>query len=218
MANLITVARLGLLFAVIAAIYFGGVRVITLCMPIVAFIFAADGFDGYVARRRRSASQFGAVFDIAGDRIVENAFWIVFAELDLIPVWVPLLVMTRGFIVDGVRAISYAEGKTAFGKDNMMRSDFTRWLTGGRLMRGLYGYAKALGFVFLVGLEGYRHHDAGGTFLGGLYANDAYRAIGWTCVWGALVLTVIRGLPVIYDASSLWTKPDPAPDHVSKSQ
>jgi hypothetical protein len=31
--------------------------------------------------------------------------------------------------------------------------------------------------------------------------------IGWICVWGALALTVIRGLPVIFDASSLWSKP-----------
>lgn len=207
MANLITIGRLLLVFIVIGLIYEGDVTTITVCIPIVALIFAADGVDGYVARKRHSTSQFGSIFDIAGDRIVENALWIAFSNLGLVPVAAPLLVMTRGFVVDGIRSVSYSAGKTAFGSDTMMRSDFSRRLTAGRFMRGLYGYAKALGFVFLTGLEGYRHHDASGTFLGDAYGSEIVRILGWTCVWGALALTVIRGLPVIFDATSLWSKP-----------
>lgn len=211
MANLITVGRLILLFVVISLIYFGNVKVITACMPAIAFVIALDGLDGWVARKRRSTSQFGAIFDIAGDRVVENALWVVFAHLQLIPIWVPLLVLTRGFIVDSLRSLSYADGGTAFGDKNMMKSDFTRWLTAGRFMRSLFGYAKALGFVFLTGLEGYRHHETAGTFLGGLYDIEFFRFLGWVCVWGAVALTIIRGLPVIYDAASMWNvrQPDP---------
>jgi CDP-diacylglycerol---glycerol-3-phosphate 3-phosphatidyltransferase len=200
MANLITIGRLVLLFVVIALIYVGNVTVITLCMPAIAIMIALDGLDGWIARRQKSTSQFGAVFDIAGDRIVENSLWVVFAHLHLIPVWVPLMVLTRSFVVDGLRSMSYAEGMTAFGESNMMRSEFTRWLTAGRFMRSLFGYAKALGFVFLTGLEGYRHHDTAGTLLGSLYSAELFRFAGWICVWGAVVLTVVRGLPVIYDA------------------
>jgi CDP-diacylglycerol--glycerol-3-phosphate 3-phosphatidyltransferase len=205
MANLITIGRLILLFVAIALIYFGNVTIITLMMPTIAFVIALDGLDGWVARRRQSTSQFGAVFDIAGDRVVENSLWVVFAHLHLIPVWVPLLVLTRSFIVDSMRAISYADGMTAFGERNMMRSDFTRWLTAGRFMRTVFGYSKALGFVFLTGLEGYRHHDTAGTFLGGLYDIDFYRFCGWVCVWGAVALTIVRGLPVVYDAVASWS-------------
>jgi CDP-diacylglycerol---glycerol-3-phosphate 3-phosphatidyltransferase len=211
MANLITIGRLLLVFIVIALVYEGGVTTIAFCIPVVALIFAADGLDGYVARKRKSTSQFGSIFDIAGDRIVENALWIAFANLGLITVAAPLLVMTRGFVVDGIRSVSYSEGKTAFGNENMMRSDFTRWLTAGRFMRGLYGYAKALGFVFLTGLEGYLHRDSDGTFIGSVYGSEVVRILGWTCVWGALALTVVRGLPVIFDASTLWSKPQQAP-------
>ncbi|MCC6790308.1 MAG: CDP-alcohol phosphatidyltransferase family protein [Thermomicrobiales bacterium] len=210
MANMITIGRLVLLFVIIALIYDGNVTVITLCMPAIAAIIALDGLDGWVARRRNSTSQFGAIFDIAGDRVVENCLWVVFAHLQLIPVWVPLLVLTRGFIVDGIRSMSYAEGMTAFGESNMMRSDLTRWLTAGRFMRTLFGYAKALGFVFLTGLEGYRHHDTTDAFLGQLYDVELYRFAGWLCVWGAVALTIIRGLPVIYDSIGAWTKPQSA--------
>src|SRR5215211_1216216 len=206
MANIITIARLVLLFVVIALIYVGNVQVITLCILLLAVVFASDGLDGWVARRRGSTSQFGAMFDIAGDRVVENALWIVFADLDLIPVWVPLLVMTRGFLVDGLRAISYSEGMTAFGDKNMMRSDFTRWLTAGRFMRGLYGYAKALGFMFLTGLVAWEQRDTSDTFLGTVYDVEAFRFIGWMLVWAAVALTVIRGLPVIMDAMAIMNE------------
>lgn len=200
MANLITVARLALLFFTIWLIYAGNVQVITACIFLLLIVFVSDGLDGWVARRRRSTSDFGAVFDIASDRVVENALWVVFAHLHLIPVWIPLLVLTRGFLVDGLRAISYSEGKTAFGANNMMRSPFTEWLTAGRFMRALYGYAKSLAFMFLTGLEAWKHHDATGTVIGAIYDVDAIRWIGWGVVGITIALTVIRGLPVIFDA------------------
>jgi CDP-diacylglycerol--glycerol-3-phosphate 3-phosphatidyltransferase len=214
-ANLITVARLLLLFIAIGMIYWGNAGAILAAVPLIAVVFAGDGLDGYVARRRKSTSQFGAVFDIAGDRIVENALWVIFAELQLIPVWIPLLVLTRSFVVDGLRSISYAEGMTAFGDRNMMRSALTTWLTAGRFMRTLYGYAKAFGFLFLTGLEGYRHRDAPDSLIHQAYDWDPLRWAGWACVVVAVGLTVVRGLPVIYDASALWSKPAPPKDNPS---
>lgn len=199
MANAITIGRLVLLFVVVYLIYHGTVQVITLCMLLLLLVIAADGIDGWVARKRNETSTFGAVFDIAGDRIVENTLWIVFSDLGLIPVWVPILVISRGFIVDGLRALSMQEGMTAFGEKNMMRSPFTTWLTAGRFMRGFFGYAKALAFVFLCGLQAWEHHDTADTFLGSVYSMDWYRYLGWTLVWLAVALTVIRGIPVIVD-------------------
>lgn len=204
MANLITVGRILLLFIGVAGMYFGNVAVITASMVLIAITFALDGVDGYVARRRGETSPLGAVIDIAGDRIVENVLWVVFAHLDLIPIWVALLVMTRGFIVDALRSLSYAEGMTAFGEKTMMRSPLTRWLTAGRFMRASFGYAKAIGFVFLTGMAAYRHHDTQGTLIGAVYGLTAYRFVGWLVVWLAVALTVIRGIPVIIDAIALW--------------
>ncbi len=214
MANLITVARLILLFIVVWLIYVGNVRVVTACMPLIIVVFASDGLDGWVARKRGSASTFGAVFDIMGDRIVENVLWVIFADLDLIPVWIPLMVLSRGFVVDGLRSMSLAEGKTPFGKDNMMRSPITEWLTAGRFMRGFFGWAKAAGFVFLTGLAGYERLDTDGTFLGWLYDQDWVGWLGWSLVWSAVALTVVRGIPVIIDAMA-YIRSDSAPSRAS---
>jgi CDP-diacylglycerol---glycerol-3-phosphate 3-phosphatidyltransferase len=208
MANAITIGRLILLFVVIWLIYTGSVRVLTASMLLIMIVFAGDGIDGWVARRTGTTSTFGAVFDIAGDRIVENALWIIFADLDLLPVWVPLLVISRGFIVDGLRALSFAEGMTAFGDRNMMRSPITQWLTAGRFMRALFGYMKAAGFVFLTGLVAWERHDTAGTFIGAVYGFDPFRWFGWFLVIGAVILTVVRGLPVVWDAIPMMREMD----------
>ena len=217
MANLITVGRLLLLFVVVALIYRDPVGLTAVAIVLIAVVFIGDGLDGYVARRRGSTSQFGAVFDIAGDRVVETVLWVVFADLGVIRVWVPLLVITRGLIVDALRSLSYAEGMTAFGERNMMRSPLTRWLTAGRFMRGLYGYAKAIGFLFLTGLVAYRDPRSAGTWIADVYGWDAVRAAGWLFVWLAVALMVIRGLPVIVDSLAYLRDPElrgPAPSAV----
>ena len=198
MANLITIGRLLLLFVTIALIYTRSYSVVAWCTLLIAIVFATDALDGFVARRRRSASDLGAVLDIAGDRVVENALWVVFAQLGLIGVWAPMLVLTRGFFVDAMRSMSYTSGKTAFGEKTMMRTPLSQFIAASRFMRSFYGLAKALGFVFLTSL--FAAHIAPDTALGRFYAHDAIRIFGWVMVYSALALTVIRGIPVLIDA------------------
>lgn len=200
MANAITVGRLILLFIAVYVLYNGGVTAIAIAAIAIGIAIILDGLDGWVARRYNETGPLGAAFDIAGDRIAENVLWVVYADLGLIPIWVPLLMLTRGFLVDSLRAIGYGEGKTAFGENNMMRSPLTTWLTAGRPMRLIYGWAKLLAFVFLGGLVAYQNRDASGTLLGDLYDWDPFRWFGWLCVWGSVVLSIVRGLPVVYDA------------------
>ncbi len=210
MANLVTVARLVLLFAVIAMMHYRPVDLAVFSMILLAVVFAGDGLDGWVARKRGSTSRFGAAFDIAGDRIVETVLWIFFAWERLIPLWVPFLVVVRGGIVDTIRGLAYADGMTPFGERNMMRSPITRWLTAGRFMRGLYGYVKATAFVFLAGYLGYVQPEAAGTWLNQLYSIDIVRWFGWLNVWAAVVLMIVRGLPVVLDAAPYLTQSDAA--------
>lgn len=200
MANLITIGRLFLLFVTIALIYARSYTFAVLSVALIAVVFLSDGLDGFVARRRGSTSDFGAVLDIAGDRVVENAYWIVFAHVGLVGVWAPLLVMTRGFLVDAMRSVSYTAGKSAFGENTMMLTPLSRFLTASRFMRAFYGVAKALGFVFLAGLFGSELASARGSTLAELYESDLLRVVGWFMVYSALALTVVRGVPVLFDA------------------
>ncbi|MGA7671629.1 MAG: CDP-alcohol phosphatidyltransferase family protein [Nitrolancea sp.] len=198
MANLITIGRLLLLFVTIALVYSRSYSVVVWCTLLIGIVFASDALDGFVARRRQSTSDLGAVIDIAGDRVVENALWVVFAQLGLIGVWAPLLVLTRGFFVDAMRGMSYSAGKTAFGEKTMMRTPLSQFIAASRFMRAFYGVAKALGFVFLTSL--FASHLSAGSSLDRFYSHDPIRYFGWAMVYSALALTVIRGVPVLIDA------------------
>jgi CDP-diacylglycerol---glycerol-3-phosphate 3-phosphatidyltransferase len=200
MANLITIGRLGLLFITIALIYTRSYPIVAAMAVMVMVVFVSDALDGFIARRRGSESEFGAVLDIAGDRVVENALWIVFAHLGLIGVWAPLLVMTRGFFVDTMRSVGYTQGKTAFGESTMARSPITRFLTASRFMRAFYGAAKGIAFVFLTALFAARLPEADGTLYARLIDSLPILVLGWFMVYASLALTVIRGVPVILDA------------------
>ena len=108
MANLITLGRVLLLFITVGFIYVGwpgnglpGDAFLLLVAAVLTLIvFLGDAFDGMVARARGETNEFGAVVDIAGDRIVENVYWVIFAHLGLISVWFPLVQIARSFTVD----------------------------------------------------------------------------------------------------------------------
>ena len=69
-------------------------------VPLAFVALVMDWLDGYLARRLGCESKVGGVLDIVGDRIAENVWWVVFAWLHVIPLWVPIVVLSRG-ICDG---------------------------------------------------------------------------------------------------------------------
>jgi CDP-diacylglycerol--glycerol-3-phosphate 3-phosphatidyltransferase len=161
-----------------------------------------DALDGIVARRMGLASKLGAVLDITADRIVEHVYWITFAVAQLVPLWMPLVIVTRSFVVDGVRGLALARGRTAFGESSMARSRLTRFLTASRAMRSVYGIAKLGAFLLLgtlVALDG--------SIPGGVYA--ALEAGAMACALLTVALCVIRGIPVVADAAA-YLEPDGA--------
>ncbi len=200
MANLITLGRIVLLFIAIWLLYTEEYAIVVLSGFLIGITFLGDGLDGWVARRRGSSSRFGAVFDIAGDRIVENVLWVVFANLHTIGVWVPIVVITRSFIVDVVRAEMLTEGKTPFGENTMARSSITHFLTASRFTRAYYGWSKAIAFVLLAWYVAWQLPASEGTVLASVYDNELFRVVMWFLVYSSVAICVIRGLPVIYDA------------------
>ena len=99
-ANLITLFRLILAFVVIS-LFGHHIYLDILLVVLIGLILFLDAVDGYVARKLNQTSDFGALFDIIGDRIVECIFWVYFAVVGLIPLWIPVIVIARGFFTDG---------------------------------------------------------------------------------------------------------------------
>ncbi len=192
MANAITLTRLLLLFVLVAMAYEAAPGWQLLNAPLLLLIFALDGLDGYVARRRGETSGFGALFDIAVDRVVENVLWVVLADLEWIPIWVAIVFITRGAIVDSIRYAGMAQGKTPFGA---MRSPIGRFLVASRFMRALYGAVKAATFAWVFLLQPWPALDPA------LWAEWAGPGAAMTALlaYSAVALCLARGVPVVIE-------------------
>ena len=191
MANLVTLSRLLLLFIVVWLMYQEPTPWQFSSFFLIILIFVADALDGYVARKRGETSLFGALFDIAGDRIVELTLWIVFADNALVPIWVPLVFIARGVIVDTIRSSNaVAHGVEPFA---LMRSPFGKFVVASKLMRALYAVVKAIAFAGLALREPFEQ-----------WLPDIWRHVDWPittltyfCVYLSVLLCIARGAPVI---------------------
>lgn len=196
MANLISLSRILLLIPVAWLVYLppGGVQFVAFFLVIV--IFLTDIFDGYLARKQGTANQFGALFDITADRIVEMTLWIVAADVDLVPVWVPIVFVMRGAIVDTIRSeAAVSENVAPF---DAMRTDWGRRLVAGRFMRAFYATVKACAFCALVAIAPLAAEFPS------LWADFGRLWLGMAnfFVYLAVVLCLLRGLPVIIEFAS----------------
>lgn len=211
MANLITVGRIGLLFFGVTLLFRADFASLVGAAGVALVVVLADGLDGWVARARGEASRFGAVFDIVGDRIVEAAYLICFAYLGVIPLWIPLLVLCRGFLVDGLRGLALERGQTAFGASTMMVSRLGRALTSSRTSRASYGAVKAAVFVVVPIALAIALPDAPA---GSVAYQPALLALGLLLAYAVAAFCLVRGLLVIHDARSLiWPARKHAGEH-----
>lgn len=85
----------------------------SLFVPAAAiFLIAAisDLLDGYIARRSGKASTLGIYLDLVADKILTSCVLLVFVDLGILPTWPAALIITREFIVSGLRTVAAAEG------------------------------------------------------------------------------------------------------------
>lgn len=192
MANQITFGRCLLLLVLLLVVYWGGPWLQLANAPLIALIIGSDGIDGWVARKRGEESVFGATFDIAADRMVENVLWVVLAHLGFIGVWVPLLFIVRGNLVDAIRSKGAESGTAAF---DMMQSPVGRFIVAGKFMRIGYAVVKAVTFGWILFWQPFPELTP--AFW------DAWSAVitsvGLALVILSAALCVLRGLPVVIE-------------------
>ena len=196
MANLITLLRFPLLFVYVTLLYTDNPSLQFWCVPFIVFIILMDMFDGLIARALGEVSLLGSVLDIATDRTFEIILWVVFAHLGLIPIVIPLIVITRGTTVDAVRAVGMKDGLAAF---EQVKHPISRFLVSSRFMRDSYGIAKGFAFAFLTLNLGLR--TLGSEFESGVHI--AALALSWL----SIAFTIARGLPVLIEGYRFLNKP-----------
>lgn len=211
MANLLTIARVLLLFGVVAVwarkTHFELWWLDLLMVVLLAWVIFMDALDGWVARKRHEETEVGALLDIAGDRIVELVLWVFFAVRQdasgspFVPYWVPAVIITRTVVTDLIRSVAFQKGKTPFGKKTMMESAWAKQIVSSRWSRGAYGAMKAVAFCalgLLLGLERMGREGA---------AMTVYRTFVDVLVYATAAFCVIRALPVVWDGRRYFLAP-----------
>jgi nicotinamide-nucleotide amidase len=82
---------------------------------LAALIFTAlastDAVDGYLARSRNEVTTFGKFIDPLADKLLVTAALVSLVELQRLPAWIAIIIISREFIVSGLRMVAVAEGK-----------------------------------------------------------------------------------------------------------
>lgn len=195
MANLITIFRIFLVFfaAYLLFHYSTAAYILALILTIVAF--SLDGVDGYVARKFNETSKLGAMLDIMSDRIVENTLWVTFAVLGWLPLIFPIVSLTRGFVVDGIRSVAMEQGMTAFGETSMQEDKIGYFICSSKFMRIAYAVVKVVAFVLMIIAKTPRLNPDIAAF---------FFVIAYLAAILAILFCVIRGLPVIFESKKLF--------------
>lgn len=117
LANKLTIFRI-ILVPFMVIIPFIGIQGEIFNIPIplliidLIFIIASitDKLDGYIARSKNQVTTFGKFLDPLADKILVLSAMIMLVEMDKIPAWIPIIVLSREFIVSGYRLIAVEKG------------------------------------------------------------------------------------------------------------
>ena len=149
---------------------------------IVAFLAGiTDLLDGYLARKYHVESDFGRLMDPLADKIFILATFVRMLDYGMIPGWVLIVILTREFMVTGLRTLASSKGV-------IISAD--RW-----------GKMKTATQMFTLAFGG-----AAWIHLFGLDLGVSPVTIIWKCLQGAVVLiTVGSGLQYFIRYRSLFS-------------
>ena len=79
----------------------------------VLFLIASisDFLDGYIARKENIVTDFGKTMDAIADKVLVNGLLIILAYHRVIPVIIPVVIITRDIITDSCKSIVGAKAK-----------------------------------------------------------------------------------------------------------
>ncbi|NTW27851.1 MAG: CDP-diacylglycerol--glycerol-3-phosphate 3-phosphatidyltransferase [Coriobacteriia bacterium] len=149
---------------------------------------ATDGVDGYLARSRNEVTTFGKFLDPLADKLLVTAALLALVETRLLPAWIALVIISREFIVSGLRMVASAEGTV------ISASWYGKLKTVLQIIAILMFIVKDSSLIAAFG------HDVSGLF--------QYAA--WTVMGAAVVMTIVSMVDYFLHARDVligpWTE------------
>ncbi|NGM16696.1 CDP-diacylglycerol--glycerol-3-phosphate 3-phosphatidyltransferase [Eggerthellaceae bacterium zg-893] len=148
---------------------------------IFVVISCTDWLDGYLARSRGEVTNFGKFMDPLADKILVTAALLALIELGTLPSWIVLIILTREFIVSGVRMMAASKGVV--------------------IAASWYGKFKTVFQMIAIVLFTVKDSYMVGAVTAPF--GDALWLVSWAVMIVALVLTVVSMLDYIVKARNL---------------
>jgi CDP-diacylglycerol--glycerol-3-phosphate 3-phosphatidyltransferase len=157
-----------------------------LAAGIFTVLASTDAVDGYLARSRNEVTTFGKFIDPLADKLLVTAALVSLVELGTLGAWIAIVIISREFIVSGLRLVAIAEGKV--------------------IAASWYGKAKT---VFQIcAIVGFIIKDSPVfTELVGSTAHAAFQGVAWGVMGAALALTLLSMFDYFYHARDILSGP-----------
>ena len=109
--NRLTILRLVLTLPFVAALsfQFPGAKLLALVLFIASSV--TDYADGYIARKFKLITDFGKLMDPLVDKIMTMSAFICLVALGSVPAWAVIVIVSREFLITGLRLIAAVRGK-----------------------------------------------------------------------------------------------------------
>lgn len=155
---------------------------------VFGLLAATDGVDGYLARSRNEVTTFGKFLDPLADKLLVTAALLALVELAVLPAWVAFVIVSREFIVSGLRMVASAEGMV--------------------IAASWYGKVKTV--VQIIAILLFLIKDSSLLLPLGAQAQVAIQALSWTVMGAALLMTILSMFDYFRHASEVlvgpWTR------------
>ncbi len=91
----VTVSRIVLLPVVLLSVFLQWPHGLLIAAAACAIAGFSDSLDGYLARRNNCSTSYGAFLDLVADKLFVSAVLILLASMDIVPFWVPGVIIVR---------------------------------------------------------------------------------------------------------------------------
>lgn len=97
----------------------------------------SDTIDGRLARKYHLVSNLGIFLDLTADKVLVSALLIALVQVAKVPAWIVIVIVTREFVVSGLRSLAAAQGVViSAGRWGKQKTLLTLLGVGGILLTG----------------------------------------------------------------------------------
>lgn len=191
--NILSLARLLATLPLVVLILINTPAAYLWATALFALASITDTFDGRIARKYKLVSNLGVFLDLTADKVYVAAALVAFTQVAIVPAWITIIIITREFLVSGLRSLAAAQGVVIpAGRWGKQKTLLTLTALGGILLAlGLGGHT-----AFPLGLSTGGAPQSFADYLLGLSDIILLLAVIWTIfsaveyvrgAWGLLV-------------------------------